>query len=211
MWRVRVLRSAEVGEPVTYPLAPDGIWWTIQGEGHLAGQAMAFLRLAGCSIGCPACDTDYRVAERATLFEIVNRVGEVTPPNARDRWVWITGGEPSDHDIRPLCLALKREGHLVAVATAGERPLTDPVDWLSVSPHRAGRLRQQFGHEIKIVRGLHPDGTFEQLVAEAEAGDYWFRYLQPLAGPASFDCVAWVLAHPGWGLSEQRHKAWGLR
>jgi organic radical activating enzyme len=34
-------------------------------------------------------------------------------------WVWLTGGEPTDHDIEPLCRALKTEGYKVALATAG--------------------------------------------------------------------------------------------
>lgn len=196
----------------TYPLAADGVWWTLQGEGHLSGTPMAFVRLAGCSVGCPACDTDYRVAERVGLDELVARVDWRTPRQARERWVWLTGGEPTDHDLRPLCLALKRAGHLVAIATAGERAVTDPVDWLSVSPHRPGRLRQRFGHEIKLVAGLHSESDVDALAADAEAADYWFRYRQPLANAESVaDCAAWVLAHPGWALSEQRHHAWGLR
>ncbi len=32
---------------MNYAIAPDGIFWSIQGEGHLQGFQMAFLRLAG--------------------------------------------------------------------------------------------------------------------------------------------------------------------
>lgn len=203
---------------MTLPLAPDGIWWTLQGEGHLSGVPMAFVRLAGCSVGCAGCDTDYRVSERTGVDDIVSRVAAVTPAKVRERWVWITGGEPTDHDLTPLLLALKRAGHLVAVATAGERNVADPVDWLSVSPHRVGRLAQRFGHEIKLVLG---GGMTDDVMAQredAERADYWFRYVQPFTRPdGSPDpaavqwCHDWIARFPNWALSEQRHRQWGVR
>jgi organic radical activating enzyme len=51
----------------TYGIAPDGIFWSLQGEAHLRGFQMAFVRLAGCSVGCPQCDTDYSLHERLTV------------------------------------------------------------------------------------------------------------------------------------------------
>jgi 7-carboxy-7-deazaguanine synthase len=83
----------------TYPLAPDGVFWTLQGEGALQGEPMAFVRLAGCSVGCAQCDTDYRVSRRLTCEEIVEEVRAVVPPAFVWPWVWITGGEPTDHDL----------------------------------------------------------------------------------------------------------------
>jgi organic radical activating enzyme len=114
-----------------YALAPRGVFWSLQGEGHLRGQQMAFVRLAGCSVGCAACDTDYSVAERVDLAELVQRVRDVIPDGARDRWIWITGGEPTDHNLRPLIAALRRgvAGCAIAVATSGRRRVVPPVDW----------------------------------------------------------------------------------
>lgn len=37
---------------MTYLLAPEGVFWTLQGEGALQGTPMAFVRLAGCSVKC---------------------------------------------------------------------------------------------------------------------------------------------------------------
>ena len=61
-----------------YPLAPLPIYWTINGEAHLRGFQMAFLRLAGCSVGCPNCDTDYRRDSTASAEQIANMVEETT-------------------------------------------------------------------------------------------------------------------------------------
>ena len=87
------------GPPFRYPLSSNPIFWTIQGEGHMRGSQMCFIRLAGCSVGCPGCDTDYRKKEMATPEEIAQRADDVTPPEARERWAWITGGEPTDHNL----------------------------------------------------------------------------------------------------------------
>ena len=136
------------------PVAPNGVFWTIQGEGHLRGFQMAFVRLAGCSVGCPGCDTDYSVHERLSVVEIGEMVDAVTPGASRDRWVWITGGEPTDHDLAPLIAELRRRRYSIALATSGRRRFIPPVDWLSVSPHDVDTL-QLYGSEVKLVHGFH--------------------------------------------------------
>ena len=196
-----------------YALAPRGVFWSLQGEGHLRGQQMAFVRLAGCSVGCAACDTDYSVAERVELAELVQRVQDVIPDHARDRWIWITGGEPTDHDLRPLIGALRRgvAGCAIAVATSGRRRVVPPVDWLSVTYHGGYELSQRFGHELKLV-----DGLAEGLTIPAGALDFMQYYAQPLSingreVDASLQrCLQWLRERPAWGLSRQDHHAWGV-
>lgn len=202
-----------------YPLAPNPVFWTIQGEGHLRGFQMAFVRLAGCSVGCRQCDTDYSVDSRATATDIVDRVSGVQPTGDRDTWVWITGGEPTDHDLRPLLRELKERGFSTAVATSGVNRMIAPVDWLSVSPHsvEAGKFHQRYGNEIKIVDGLN-GMTLEQW-SQAwpdETTDFLYRYVQPISkngreDPASLErCLRFLRQRPRWALSRQDHHAWGV-
>ena len=40
-------------------LAINSIFYTIQGEGPFAGSPAVFVRLAGCNLQCPMCDTEY--------------------------------------------------------------------------------------------------------------------------------------------------------
>lgn len=197
-----------------YPIAPNGIFWTLQGEGALSGEPMAFVRLAGCSVGCPECDTDYRVSQRLTVEEIIAAVRAVVPPAFTWPWVWITGGEPTDHDIAPLIDAFQTVGFRVALATSGVRavPLSVQwlsVQWLSVSPH-SDAIMQRSGHEIKIVPGLN-GLTWDQVDVLARL-TFPNRFLQPLAGDAAslVACRDFVLAHPGWRLTAQAHKGWNL-
>lgn len=202
-----------------YPLSPNPIFRSWQGEGHLRGFPMVFVRLGGCSVGCAGCDTDYRVDARATEDEIAERVGAVTPAGDRDRWVWVTGGEPTDHDLRPLLGALKRSGYSTAVATSGVRRVIAPVDWLSVSPHSShiSQFSQRYGNELKVVDGLN--GMSLDAWAAAwpdDQTDFMYRYVQPISlngveDPASLArCMAFLREHPNWALSRQDHIVWQI-
>ena len=191
----------------TYPIAPGGIFDTVQGEGALLGVPMAFVRLAGCSVGCPQCDTDYGVAERLTVAEVVERLQRLP----RREWAWVTGGEPTDHDdLGALLRTLACEDYKVALATSGVRPARYPVDFLSVSPHDFGSWVFRRGHQLNLVPGLN--GL--RLADWPEGADVGFpaRYVTPLYGSAESlaECLAWVQRRPGWKLGVQAHRLWGL-
>lgn len=208
----------------TLPLAPDGVFWTIQGEGALRGTPMVFIRLAGCSVGCAGCDTDYRVAERVSVDEILARVLKLQKrPAYYPHWVWITGGEPTDHDLVPLIDGLRATQNNPALATSGVRStLGLDVAFLSVSPHSIDRWAQRGGTELKVVPGLNGMRLDDVLKVQH---NFVHRYVQPLwhqtaNGPEKDgaataeslrECVEFVLAHPDWTLTDQGHKGWGLR
>lgn len=200
-----------------YPLTSNPVFWTIQGEGHLRGHQMCFVRLAGCSVGCPHCDTDYRKQEFATEEEIAQRVDEVTPKAARDRWVWVTGGEPTDHDLTALIAALRDRRFSIALASSGHRLVTAEVDWLSISPHDPARWVQTTGHEMKIVPGLNGFSIEDFRSAHPdEQTDFRYRYVQPLSlgkqeDPESLrTCLEFARANPNWSLSRQDHHYWDV-
>ena len=200
-----------------YPLAPNPIFWTIQGEAHLRGFQMCFVRLAGCSVGCAHCDTDYRKQEMAIADEIAARADDLTPTNARDRWVWITGGEPTDHNLIPLINALRARRFSIAVASSGHRRMIPPVDWLSISPHDPAKWVQTYGSEVKIVPGLNGFSIEDFLSVHPDSQtDFMYRYVQPLSigkveDPASLrTCLEFVRANPNWALSRQDHHYWSV-
>lgn len=196
-----------------YPIAPNGIFRSVQGEGQLLGTPMTFIRLAGCSIGCPACDTDYRVDRRMEVSDIVQQVVDLTP--GRWPWVWITGGEPTDHNLFPLVQELHAAGIWIALATAGTREL--PLNWsrlyhwVSVSPHNPNKWLQRQGSELKLVPGLN--GFFlSDFAAEVEQSWFGHRFVQPCEGKPETvaECFQWLEQHPGWRMTTQAHKQWGL-
>lgn len=191
-----------------YPIAPNGIYWSIQGEGALLGVPMNFVRLAGCSIGCPECDTDYSVAERLSVAEIVERLQRLP----RTDWTWITGGEPTDHEIAPLVGALKLEGY-VALATAGvsKAPLGRP-NFVSVSPHgKPQDLVLSSGSQLNLVVGLNGLSLYDWRDFHTERFGHCF--VTPCDGkPETLEaCLGWVRANPKWRLNIQAHKTWRLK
>jgi len=176
---------------------------------------MPFVRLAGCQVGCPLCDTDYGAVEHLTAGLIRERVQNLTPRNLRDRWVWITGGEPTDYNLKPLLDELHDAGYSIAVATSGHHRMIEPVEWLSVSPHDPEKWVQKFGSELKIVEGLIPGTKFEDFQAAAPESDFMYRFAQPLwkngkEDPESLNrCLWWCETHPNWTISRQEHKQYG--
>lgn len=202
---------------IQYPLAPNGVFWTVQGEGALSGEPMAFVRLAGCSVGCLGCDTDYRVSRRIGLEDLVREVQSVTPKSFVKPWAWLTGGEPTDHDLAPLVDALQTVGFNVALATSGVRPVSFSVQWLSVSPHSADAA-QRNGHELKVIPELN--GLSWDALGDIWRWSFPWRYVQPLWMPAGIDedgsvmdahrrkCIEFVRTNPGWRLGVQAHRVW---
>lgn len=201
-------------EATVYPLSPNPIFWSIQGEAHLRGFQMCFIRLAGCSVGCPGCDTDYSKNSTATAEEIADEANAATPEDAIDRWAWITGGEPADHDLRDLIAALRARRFSVAVATSGHKRVIPPVDWLSVSPHDPGRLVQPYGNEVKLVDGLN--GLSLKALDLSRFQRFMYRYVQPMSRAGREDpeslkrCLDFLKVSPDWSLSRQDHLHWGV-
>lgn len=93
------------------------IFYTIQGEGPFSGYPAVFIRLAGCNLQCPGCDTDY-TGSRATLgpLSVLDLVKEQLGPTDL---VVITGGEPFRQNITPLVETLIEEGLQVQIETNG--------------------------------------------------------------------------------------------
>lgn len=105
------------------------IFNTIQGEGIFSGRSATFIRLAGCNLQCPMCDTDYTTKRSKTkVCDIVDFV------SAKGRsLVVITGGEPFRQDITKLTNKLLDLGKEVQVETNGTLYLPDfPYDRVTV-------------------------------------------------------------------------------
>ena len=195
----------------------EPVWWSIQGEAHLRGFQMAFIRLAGCDVNCPGCDTDYSFGKKMFAKNIAEWCDKITPVSCRDRWVWITGGEPSIHNLRPLLSELSKLGFSTAVASSGNHRVIPPIDWLSISPHNPDKWIQTYGNEVKIVPGLNGFDIDDFLRAHPDSQtDFMYRYVQPLWDMQKDQedkdslkaCIQFLKHNPNWSLSRQDHKFW---
>lgn len=106
-------------------LQVHSIFYTIQGEGPFTGTPAIFIRLAGCNLQCPACDTDYTSLRTEMLIsQIVCEVESRAIHAYLGRsLVVITGGEPFRQDIKELILELDRLGYYIQIETNGTLPL----------------------------------------------------------------------------------------
>ena len=127
---------------------------TIQGEGAYTGIPSIFVRLQGCPVGCPWCDTKhtweikadlsvspedviakssesetYFVSNEASLMTLFEQQGYVA------KHVVITGGEPCMYDLRPLTNILHQNGYTTQIETSGTfEVLCDERTYVTVSP-----------------------------------------------------------------------------
>jgi 7-carboxy-7-deazaguanine synthase len=113
------------------------LFYSVQGEGKLAGVPSVFIRASGCNLRCTWCDTPYASwdpeGENLPVDEIVRRVRELGPPAARH--VVLTGGEPMIMpDVVELCAALKAAGYHLTIETAATVFHPVPLDLASLSP-----------------------------------------------------------------------------
>ena len=96
------------------------VFATIQGEGPFAGQSAVFVRIAGCSLRCFWCDTQFESSSwNPTLPELLDRIHQEHQKVPKATLIVITGGEPMRQNIVPLCRALLAENFRVQIETAG--------------------------------------------------------------------------------------------
>jgi organic radical activating enzyme len=134
---------------------------SVQGEGLRQGEPTLFVRLAGCNLRCPFCDTKraWRGGRRRTVAEIADEIRKLRR-GFPARWVCLTGGEPLAQDIGPLVRELRRQGLFVQVETNGTFEPGPSADWYTVSPKPPAYMFhpgfRKKAREVKLVvsRGL---------------------------------------------------------
>ena len=90
-----------------YPYEVTEIFPTICGEGSLTGRPAIFVRLAGCNLQCPLCDTEYPTNRTMTAGEIIEEIWSIQQSYANGgpshiHRVVVTGGEPFRQNLVPL-------------------------------------------------------------------------------------------------------------
>ena len=138
-------------------LAINSIFYTIQGEGPFAGAPSVFVRLAGCNLQCPACDTEYTKSTNMTVGHILLAISAQWPILGKQALIVITGGEPFRQDIRKLVEQLLHVGCQVQIETNGT--LHVDLGWafahnnltIVCSP-KAGKINRHLMRHIKALK-----------------------------------------------------------
>ncbi len=188
------------------------IFFSLQGEGFWTGTPMVFVRLSGCNLKCPFCDTDHSAFQEMTAGEIVS---EALRAGGDCRRICLTGGEPSLQADEALLSAFHEAGYTVHMETNGTLPLPAGVDWITLSPKNQvfglmgnGAVILKRADEVKLVLapGVDPS-AWEHFPAT-------WHFLQPCDAGGRMnteETVSYIKAHPLWRLSLQTHKLLGIR
>jgi len=218
-------------------LAVNEIFPTLQGEGRWVGTPATFIRLQGCPVGCPWCDTKHtwpdRIDRKRVEISEMLRKRQSAPTWAamsahqvveaalrfRPRHFVITGGEPAAQDIYELTVLLARQGR-VQLETSGTFPINVAADtWVTVSPKpampggyevRQDALRRANEIKMPVAEPMDIDQLDALLVGRDL--DESVISLQPVSidPEATALCIKTCMAR-NWSLSLQTHKFTGVR
>lgn len=217
-----------------YPV--NEVFETMQGEATWTGSPSVFVRMQGCPVGCPWCDTKHTwevdSAAQVSTAEMVEKVDDAPTfalmsegavlalmRDFRAKHIVITGGEPAMYDLLPLSLSLIEHGYRIQLETSGTFPvqISDRA-WVTVSPKvgmPGGRpvleSAMRRADEIKYPVGKPADvEKLKALLAEFPVTcPVW---LQPLSqnDKATQLCLE-AATQNDWRVSLQTHKFLGVR
>ena len=215
------------------------IFETIQGEGRYTGIPSVFIRLQGCPVGCPWCDTQHTwtvdpsklVTSDAILAK--SQEGEqwceadtehvlmlIKQQGYTAKHVVITGGEPCIYDLTELTTTLHDKGFSTQIETSGTFEVRcNHATWVTVSPkiNMPGGFdilaqAMQRANEIKhpIAMQKHIDELAALLLAKPIAAGAEVS-LQPISQKtrATQPAIKTCIQR-NWRLSLQTHKYLGI-
>lgn len=158
-----------------------------QGEGAHMGRSAYFIRLFGCPVHCPWCDSagtwhpDY----------VPKNVERVTPEALADaakasgaEFAVVTGGEPVIHDLKALSEALAARGIGRHLETSGGFEIRGDFDWITLSPK---------WQKEPLVENLEKASEFKLIVEDENSIEGWIR---SVGGFFVSDKPVWL--HPEW-------------
>jgi 7-carboxy-7-deazaguanine synthase len=145
-------------------------FYTIQGEGPSLGEPAFFIRLQGCDVGCEVCDTKYTWPYNIGPTTSVEELVDLTVRAGSHNLVVITGGEPTDQPLHPLCDALINSGFKVEIETSGKNPPSScpPGTRINLSPKLKCMNAKLDTHKYLTQFAYETTATFKFVVAHDE-------------------------------------------
>jgi 7-carboxy-7-deazaguanine synthase len=147
------------------------LFYSLQGEGFLAGVPSVFIRIAGCPLRCRWCDTKYAWSKEAGRQYSTDQIIQ-----AAKKWscsnIVITGGEPMvEPDLVQLTGELKAAGKHITIETAGIAFIPDmPCDLMSISP----KLSNSLPEEVELAE-VHNDSKLDIAVLGELISNYNYQ------------------------------------
>jgi 7-carboxy-7-deazaguanine synthase len=167
------------------------IFFSIQGEGRLAGVPSAFVRTSGCNLRCSFCDSDYTSwrpeGEHLCVADVLDRLAAFPTRHAV-----VTGGEPMLlPEIVPLCAGLCERGFHITIETAATVFKPVECDLASLSP----KLSNSTPHDREGGRWAARHDrlrlNYDVIRSFVDRSDYQLKFV--IAEPADVEEVEAVL------------------
>lgn len=211
---------------------------TIQGEGVHTGVPAVFVRLQGCPVGCPWCDTKHTWTLDENRIDTVDAVINKSDESERyfgiselgllalfeqqryqARHVVLTGGEPCMYDLTALTTLLHEHGYTTQIETSGTFEVRcAPDTWVTVSP----KVNMKGGYDV-LTSALQRADEIKHPIAMQKHIDELDTLLSVLDTPPENVCLQPISQQPratelaiktcierNWRLSLQTHKYVGI-
>lgn len=168
------------------------IFYSIQGEGILAGVPSVFIRTSGCNLRCTWCDTPYTSWKPEGEDMTVDEIQAAVRPHRAAHAV-ITGGEPMlFEETVALTRQLRALGMHITIETAGTVFQPVACDLMSISP----KLANSTPHEREGGRwaAQHDRLRYQPEVLKQLMAAYPYQLKFVVAAPGDLDEIAKMLA-----------------
>jgi 7-carboxy-7-deazaguanine synthase len=181
---------------------------SIQGEGHLTGKKMFFIRLFGCNLDCHFCDEPLH-KEKGNITEMTTSDLLRLALEENVEWVCITGGEPSINDLSILIAVLQNANMKVQVETNGFRweNIMD-ANWITLSPKEEVIPLGKW-NEVKLVVNEQTSLDWIETVHKSFIPHKWLQpmnYMDRVSETNLKYCWTLLQRFRTFGLSVQLHK-----
>lgn len=221
-------------------ISVNEVFETIQGEATFTGMPSLFVRLQGCAVGCPWCDTKHtwhaNPGQQVHLDQLFAKQGDdptfavmgphqlvsIASRRFASRHVVITGGEPCEQEhLHELIDCFLNVGRSVQLETSGTAPIVvPPATWVTLSPKLSMPGGKdllfdalQLADEIKMPVGKVADvERLGDLLMARRSQKRIAVWLQPLSqSPKATQLCIDAARENGWRVSFQVHKYLNLR
>jgi len=146
-----------------------------QGEGLHLGKSAFFIRLHGCPVHCPWCDS-------AGTWHPEHKpeyVDRISPTDLAEEAfssgceiVVITGGEPAIHNLHDLVHEMRIRNLPIHIETCGAYPIQGEMDWITLSPKNLA---------LPIAENLSLADEFKIIVEDATSIQNWAKQISVLS------------------------------
>lgn len=206
-----------MGNPDKFRYPVLEIFSSVQGEGIHLGKPATFIRLAGCNLSCPWCDTN--MSAEPIQYDLEDFVS--IAKHHGNQFIVITGGEPTIHGAALSELAMKlvqEHGYKVHIETNGTNPIPGKAlyhPYISVACSPKPQAKWEIHNDLWGLSELKYviDQDILASVIERAVAHYNIPiWLQPQDGwdGSIKKCLEFQKRFPSTLLGIQAHKYWRI-